>query len=483
MAQPGQVIGNYRLIRLIGTGGFAEVYEAEDPLLERKVALKLLLPQLSRSPELIARFEREVQSVAALDHPGIVPIYSVGNADGEHYYAMRMLPGGDLRDRIERGLTPPQALSILIQLADAFAHAHRNGIVHRDVKPENILFDDQRHPVLTDFGVAKMLRDQSRLTATGMAIGTPAYLSPEQARGGQVDARADLYSLGVILFEMLTGRPPYDGPDPLSVALMHVTEPPPKLPAALQALQPLLDPLMAKDPAARFETAAALGDAARAMLRAMGDAVATQAAADTRPAEAGPMETPPDRPASTSAPAPSEPPKAAATPAETPVKQALEPTSAGRAAPKRPALWVLAGLAMLAVLAAGFWRPQTPELPSDATPRQAIDDTATPATTVDRGAAAPASAYPVKAAQPQAPEESRAERIARGQQSCALHVSALTADGNLVYDDARRFPGAREESDGSGIYVPKVQLANGQRVNVLVTPEGCVLIRSLAAAN
>ncbi|MEW6169809.1 MAG: serine/threonine-protein kinase, partial [Pseudomonadota bacterium] len=267
MPQPGQILGNYRVVRLLGTGAFAEVYEAEDPLLQRPVALKVLAPEVGRTPDMLARFQREVRAVAALNHPGIVAIYAVGETDGLNFYAMRLLPGGDLRKQIGRGIPPQRALEILASLASALDHAHQQGIVHRDIKPENILFDEDGHAVLTDFGIAKVLRAQEQLTAIGTAMGTPQYLSPEQARGGAVDARTDLYSLGVVLFEMLTGRAPYSAADPLSVVLMHATEPVPKLPPEHADLQPLVDQLMAKHPGQRPAAAAELERLVRRLLR------------------------------------------------------------------------------------------------------------------------------------------------------------------------------------------------------------------------
>lgn len=258
MLNPGDVIGKFKIVRSLGSGGMADVYEAEDPSLDRRVAIKVLPPEMTRNKQLIQRFEKEVRAAASLNHHGIVTVFEVGEHDGLHFYTMRMLTGGDLRDRIEAGLNEVEALAILRELADAFAHAHSRGFVHRDVKPENIIFDAQGYPVLTDFGIAKAVDSGTRVTATGVSVGTPRYISPEQARGRTVDARADLYSLGVILYEMLTGNPPYDGEESLAVIFQHVTEPIPRLPEAHARLQPLVDALMAKDPDDRPDSAEAL---------------------------------------------------------------------------------------------------------------------------------------------------------------------------------------------------------------------------------
>ncbi len=472
MPSPGQIFGNYRVVRPLGTGGFAEVYEAEDPLLERRVALKILLPQFARTEDVLARFQREVRAVAALNHPGIVPIYAVGGGGDEpNYYAMRLLPGGDLRKHIDKGITPSRALSIVAELADALDHAHAQGIIHRDIKPENILFDEDDHPVLTDFGIAKVLwSQQEQLTAAGTSIGTPRYLSPEQARGGQLDARTDLYSLGVILFEMLTGKRPFDAPDPLSVVLMHATEPVPKLPAEHSALQPLIDQLMAKLPAQRPASATELRKLAQGYRRAYRD--------EATPARAAPI-----RPTPKPAAAPAVPPAPAAAPsASRPAPTA--PTAKTPDTGKRRGLGITAAGLVLVAAAVGAW-VLWPETASTPAPDAIV--AAVPAVDgeVDKDVDTRVDAEPetsaVSAAGGTAPAESLEQRVARERKRCALHVSALTGGGNLVYDDALRFPGARKESDGSGIRVPNVQLGNGQWVNALVTPDGCVLIRSLAA--
>ena len=256
--EPGYQLGHYRITRSLGSGGMADVYEAQDDHLDRIVALKVLPMEYCRNPQLVQRFQKEVRAAAKLNHRNIVTVFEVGQQDSWHFFSMRLLTGGDLRKRIEQGLTPVESLAILREVADAFAHAHARGFVHRDVKPENIMFDEQGFPVLTDFGIAKALDANTHMTRTGMTMGTPRYLSPEQASGKPVDARADLYSLGIILHEMLTGRPPYDAEESMAVIFKHVTEPIPLLPPDFERYQPLLEKLMAKDPNQRIASAADL---------------------------------------------------------------------------------------------------------------------------------------------------------------------------------------------------------------------------------
>jgi serine/threonine protein kinase len=258
MLEQGMVIGKYRIVDKIGTGGMADVYRAEDTAMGRQVAMKVLPAEFARDPERVARFKKEVRNLAALEHPNIVTIYDVGHDNGSHFYTMALLPGGDLKARIGQGMAPLRALDILEELTVALQFAHSKGLIHRDIKPENIMFDIEGRPLLTDLGIAKAIGSSTRMTKTGMSIGTPHYMSPEQARGQQVDERSDLYSLGVLLFEMLTGKVPYHAEDMIAVALMHVSDPLPELPLHLVQFQPLVNKLMAKDAKDRFEHAGEL---------------------------------------------------------------------------------------------------------------------------------------------------------------------------------------------------------------------------------
>ncbi len=258
MIEPGMVLDKYSIEEKIGSGGMADVYLAQDTVMQRRVVLKVLPPEFVRDQERVARFTKEVRNSAGLQHPHIVTVYDVGQAEGYYYYTMSYLPNGDLKEKIANGMEIPDALSVLKQMAQALSYAHGKGFVHRDIKTENILFDDEDRAVLTDFGIAKAMGSGTRMTATGMSIGTPHYMSPEQARGRDVDGRSDLYSLGVILFEMLTGEVPYQAEDTFAVSHMHVNDPVPTLPEHLSRYQPLIYGLMAKDPESRFSTPDAL---------------------------------------------------------------------------------------------------------------------------------------------------------------------------------------------------------------------------------
>ena len=253
--EAGARLGHYRIVGLLGRGGMADVYRAEDERLGRDVALKAVPPEFIRDPE------REVRAAARLTHPNIVTVYEYGQGASQHFYTMALMPGGDLKARIRAhpdGMPPEEARAVAAAMARALDYAHRQGFVHRDVKPENILFGEDGAPQLTDFGIARAMSSGTRMTATGMSIGSPHYMSPEQARGKEVDGRSDLYSLGVVLYEMLTGRVPFDAADTFAVGLSHINDPVPELPPAQQDWQPVVDRLLAKSPDDRFGSAAEL---------------------------------------------------------------------------------------------------------------------------------------------------------------------------------------------------------------------------------
>jgi len=259
-------IPGYELHREIGAGGMARVYLATQISLDRKVALKVMAPMLVSDPAFSKRFLREARMLANLTHPNIVAVYEVnaGESSDLHYFAMQHLESGDFSSRIRAGLNEVELVRVLVAIAKALGFAHSRGVVHRDVTPGNILFDSANNPVLTDFGIARSQHSSTKITQTGVSIGTSSYMSPEQARGGDVDARSDLYCLGALTFEALTGHPPYQGVDGFAVAYAHVFEPIPRLPMAVSHWQPFLDKVLAKDPDERFSSGeqftTALGD-------------------------------------------------------------------------------------------------------------------------------------------------------------------------------------------------------------------------------
>src|SRR3954467_8102383 len=252
--------GRYELVRHIARGGMAEVYLAHDNLLDRPVALKVLFPELSVDRSFVERFRREAQAAANLSHPNIVSVYDWGEEDGTYFIVMEYVEGRSLSQilRDEGPLSPDRAADITTDIAAALGFAHRNGVIHRDVKPGNVLISPIGQVKVTDFGIARAVSTQENLTQTGTVMGTATYFSPEQARGEQVAPRSDVYSLGVVLYEALTGSPPFSGDNPVAVAYKHVQEAPrtprslnPQLPPPLEALTLKT---MAKNPANRYQS-------------------------------------------------------------------------------------------------------------------------------------------------------------------------------------------------------------------------------------
>jgi len=266
--QPGQMLGPYRIINQIGEGGMATVYKAYQPSMDRNVAIKVLPSQLAGSSEFTQRFQQEARIIAKLEHPHILPVFDYGENDGITYFVMRYLDAGTLREKMEAGRPLPlnEINRLFIQLADALSYAHSNGIIHRDLKPSNALIDSQGNLFLTDFGIAKLLESASpRLTQTDAIMGTPAYISPEQAMAIKVDQRSDIYSLGIILYEMVTGRVPFVAETPLAVILKHVSDPLPP-PSTVKAdipepIEKVVLKALAKNPDDRFATVAEFASA------------------------------------------------------------------------------------------------------------------------------------------------------------------------------------------------------------------------------
>jgi len=258
-------IGRYSIKTALGRGGMATVYRAYDPSFDREVALKILPREMLHDPQFRARFEREIKLVASLEHPAIVPVYDVGDIEGQPFYVMRYMTGGSLSDLIAKGKFTTQETAVIIgKVAQGLAHAHRKNIIHRDLKPDNILFDENGSPFISDFGIAKLAESGSNLTGSGV-IGTPAYMSPEQAQGKDIDSRSDVYGLGVIIYQMLTGHQPYSADTPMGVVVKHITEPVPEILKDMPELPPEVDELiktaMAKDKNRRYENTIELAKA------------------------------------------------------------------------------------------------------------------------------------------------------------------------------------------------------------------------------
>ena len=253
--------GRYELTHLVARGGMAQVYRARDRLLDRPVALKVLFPELSVDRAFVERFRREAQAAANLSHPNIVPVFDWGEDSGTYYIVMEYVDGQPLSQALKTGgpMPPARVAQIGARVADALAYAHRHGVVHRDVKPGNVLLTNDEQVKVTDFGIARAINTEESLTQTGAVMGTATYFSPEQAEGVGVDARSDIYSLGVVLFEMVAGRPPFLGDSPVAVASKHVREQAPPLhdfsPSVPSALEAIIAKAMAKSADLRYQSA------------------------------------------------------------------------------------------------------------------------------------------------------------------------------------------------------------------------------------
>ncbi len=284
--QPGQMLGPYRIINQVGKGGMATVYKAYQAAMDRYVAVKVLPSQLAESSEFMGRFQQEARIIANLEHPHILPVFDYGESDGISYLVMRYLEAGTLKDKMNSGPMPLAEIDRLFtQLTDALGYAHENGVIHRDLKPSNVLIDSQDNVFLTDFGIAKLLEGSAKFTHTDAIIGTPDYISPEQAQGQSADQRSDIYSLGIILYEMLTGRVPFTADTPMAVILKHVNAPLPPPSSVKADVSPSIERVilraLSKNPKDRFATAAEFVAAWKRAL-AESDRVRRPAAASTQ---------------------------------------------------------------------------------------------------------------------------------------------------------------------------------------------------------
>jgi serine/threonine-protein kinase len=307
----------YEILQELGRGGMAIVFRAREKQLDREVAVKVLPFSLAFDAEFVERFQREARTAAKLEHSSIIPIYRVGRSGRVIYFVMKFLRGSSLSDVIaQKGAMPVAEIKrILKEAGGALGYAHKNGIVHRDIKPDNIMFDESGHAVVTDFGIAKA-GTGTRLTGTGMAIGTPHYMSPEQARAQKLDGRSDIYSLGVVAYQCLTGSVPFDGEDAFSIGYKHITEPlplPPLKTAEQRAVYEVIRKMMAKAPEERFQSAedmiAALEGKGGAALAAQ--ATVAMAAAETAVLPKGGGLRVPTRPSTPTTPLPRSEPRPA----------------------------------------------------------------------------------------------------------------------------------------------------------------------------
>lgn len=260
-------IHGYKIKKKLGQGGMADVYLGVQENLSRMVAIKVLNLQTSKNSRWAKRFVKEARTLSRLVHPNIVTIYDVGH-QGHYYYIVMEYLQDSLKEKIkkDRRIEPEEALPIIMQVGDALFHAHDKGIIHRDIKPDNILFRKDGIPVVLDFGIAKVMDSKTKLTKTGVSVGTPQYMSPEQCNAESLDGRSDIYSLGVVLYEMLTGKAPYDADDILGIVMKHLKEPVPELPSSLKYYQPVINRMMAKEKKKRLRSRKELNEIIKNLL-------------------------------------------------------------------------------------------------------------------------------------------------------------------------------------------------------------------------
>ncbi len=276
MLREGENVGPYRIVEALGSGGMAAVYKAYHAKLDRYVAIKMIHESLQQEGNFMARFEREAQIIAKLEHPNIVPVYDFSEYEGKPYLVMKFVQGRTLGELLEDGpLSLAEILRIMTAIADALTYAHEQGVLHRDIKPSNIILDERNVPYLTDFGLARLVRQGATSLSQGAMIGTPYYISPEQALGqSELDPRTDIYSLGVVLYQLVVGRVPFEGDTPFSIVHDHIYTPLPSPrsinPEVPPAVENVLVKALAKDPDARYETARAMMDAFRQAVQEAG---------------------------------------------------------------------------------------------------------------------------------------------------------------------------------------------------------------------
>ena len=369
----GKQFGPYQIVAPLGEGGMAAVYKAYQPSMERYVAVKVLPRQMAESVEFIARFKREAHLLAQLQHPHILSVFDYGQSDGYTYIVMPFIQSGTLSDVLrKRHMTLPEIRRIMVQVGDALGYAHVRGMIHRDVKPSNVLIDERGNCLLTDFGLARMTDGTAKLTSSGAIMGTPAYMSPEQGAGKSLDGRSDIYSLGIIFYEMVTGQVPYQAETPIAIVFKHIQDPLPParkfVPDLPEEVEKVLLKSLAKDPADRYQDAE---DFVQAVQLAIPDQPSNKPIPVAPPVTANQtvISPPPSRPSTPVVPVtppsqpfnrePSYPPPAARPrtnpPTAMPSQPGYRPASQPPVAPQRNnlSLWVLAGVGVIGVCAIG----------------------------------------------------------------------------------------------------------------------------------
>jgi len=363
----GKQFGPYQIVAPLGEGGMAVVYKAYQPSMERYVALKVLPRQMAETAEFIERFKREAHLLAQLQHPHILPVFDYGQSEGYAYIVMPFVQSGTLADLLKtRRMSLPEICRTMTQIGEALGYAHAHGMIHRDVKPSNVLIDESGNCLLTDFGLARMTEGTAHLTSSGAVMGTPAYMSPEQGMGAKLDGRSDIYSLGIILYEMVTGQVPYSAETPIAVVFKHIQNPLPsarKLVSDLpQDLEMVLLKSLAKDPADRYQSAEDFVRAIQMAIPAHTPAENPTSAALPTTKVAAPVRKP--QPASSPTtpvppvrrPVPSAPPPVSYTPPTTPPQPIYKPVSQPSipAQKKRKLPWVLVGIGLIVICCIGI---------------------------------------------------------------------------------------------------------------------------------
>ncbi|MCB0166913.1 MAG: serine/threonine protein kinase [Anaerolineae bacterium] len=360
---PGYSFGQYRIVDIVGQGGMATVYKAYQPSVDRFVAIKMLSPDLTQDENFVKRFEIEAKAVASLEHPHILPLFDFGELNGTYYIVMRLIESGTLADLIYREASIPydQIVKFITDIAAALDYAHSRGVVHRDIKSSNILVDPLKELFLTDFGLAKMMHGpyNPRVTDTGTVVGTAAYMAPERAAGDPIDGRSDIYSLGVVLFELLAGQLPFDGDTPMAVALKHIQDPIPSVREINPSVPPEFEAVvfkgMAKWPDERYQTAKEMAEALQAAWRhttAEIDAVSLDQTRDDTAAN-DPTQPLPTQPDTATQPTVVQP-----APADAAQELDLKPT-------RVPWLWIGAVAAIILVAAWLWLRPVKSTVPAN----------------------------------------------------------------------------------------------------------------------